>query len=537
MQKIKKTVFILFLLSLYFATTCLFACTTENVVTELQLSTNKIELLVGESASVSVVNPESGEKYAYSSSNDVVSVDKNGKITANAIGSAVVTVSGKTTRGVCVVIVGGTKPVELISLSVENQIQTINVGQVYELKYLKEPFNADEYNSIRWSSSNEEVASVTREGVLTAKKIGEAVITVRATGTEKSASFNITVTARQSLLSLIYDDVTGLVGVNDLTLTANLFSDHNDVVVEGYKSSNESVAKVNQDGEVTFVAKGNAVITYAVNCGGERLEATCKVAVIEKEGYTVIRTPEQLQAIANISGNYMLGNDIDLANACAEGGPLYYAGMGFSPLFNKKAEAFSGTFDGMGYSIKNLYINRPEAHFVALFGYINVNEGSEGVIRNLALEGGRIEGANYVASFVAYHNGSGSAVAGIKNCWTNIEIVAHGKTCGGLISYNGSLIENCYSLSKISGSGALCSISYNTGVDSALGAKSVFICKDYQGNVDALVWKDNIHGTILQAYYKTLEEMKNPALYQGWDLSVWNIQENALPVLKTANDK
>ena len=536
-MKRKLTFFMILLLTLSFAISCLSACEKDRVLSELQLNVNQVELRVGENATISVVNGQAGEKYTFYSNNECVSVDKNGKMTANSVGAACITVNGKTGFATCTVIVSNEREVELISLSVENKIQNIQVGQTYQLTCVKEPFDANAYNSIRWSSDNEEVASVTRDGLLTANKPGEANLTVTATGTQKSATFKVTVTARTSTLSLIYNDVTAIVGVNDLTLSATLFTDYSDVTVEGYNSSNTSVATVNQDGEVNFIAEGKAVISYAVTCGGERLEATCKVAVVKKDGYKVIRTPEQLQEIANNSGNYMLGNDIDLSEACAEGGSLYYAGMGFSPLFNKKAEAFSGTFDGMGYSIKNLYINRPEAHFVALFGYINVNEGSEGVICNLALEGGKIEGANYVSSFIAYHNGSGSAIAGLKNCWTNIEIVAHGKSCGGLVSYNGGMIENCYSLSKISGSGTLCSISYNTVEDSTIGANGVYVCKDYQSNVEELVKQDNIHGTILNAYYKSLDEMKNSALYQGWDTSVWNIADGYLPTLKSANER
>ncbi len=412
----------------------------------------------------------------------------------------------------------------------------MTVGQTLALEITKDPIDADGYNAIQWSSDNDYVASVDKNGVLTAKKPGQAKITVKATGTDKTAEFTLTVAARQSVLSLNYTDATGLLGTNDLTLKTSLFTDYDSVVEEGYKSSNPAVATVAEDGKVTFLAKGKTVISYAVTCGDERLEASCKVAVVEKAGYTVIRTPEQLQNIGNVSGNYMLGNDIDMLEACSEGGELYHAGAGFTPLFNEKAAAFSGTFDGMGYAIKNLTIKRTSTPFVALFSYINVNEGSEGLICNLALVGGKIEGGNYCSSFIASYNGSGSAKAGLRNCWTDIELVSWGSSCGGLVAYNGGLIENCYSLSKITGSGTLSSVSHNTVTNNAeIGVKNTYVCKDYQANVSQLVNESKVNSTIMQAAYKTLAEMQSTALYAEWNSEVWAIEEGKLPTLKTAN--
>lgn len=528
--------------SLLFAFGCLFCgCkrTEDPKVSVLELTVEQMELSVGDTDTVSVKEPQEGTTYSFSSTSAAVTVDENGVIVANEIGSAVVIVSSSSNEiGMCLVVVKDTKPVELNELTIENQPSELTVGETLSLTCAKDPIDADNYNSIRWSSDNEYVASVDKNGILTANKPGTATITVKATGTDKTAEFLLSILARPSVLTLNYDDATGVLGNDDLVIETSLFTDYDNVTVEGYTSSNPSVATVNEQGEISFVSVGKTVISYAVTCGTERLEKTCKVAVIEKEGYTVIRTPEQLQNIGNVSGNYMLGNDIDLSEACSEGGELYHAGQGFTPLFNEKASAFSGVFDGMGYSIKNLMIKRTNSAFVALFSYINVNEGTEGVICNLALEGGKIEGGNYCAAFVASYNGSGSAVAGLKNCWTDIEIVSWGQSCGGLIAYNGALIENCYSLSKISGSGTLSSISHNTLANNAsIGVKNTYICKDNQENVTQLVNADKVNATIVEAEYKTLEEMKVAALYSSWDTDVWEISDGCLPTLKTANDR
>ncbi len=504
----------------------------------LELTVTQLELSVGDIGEVSVKEPQEGVTYSFKTTSDAVTVDEHGVVEAEKIGSAVIIVSSEQASGVCLVVVKDTKPVELSELTIENATSSMTVGETVTLSCVKAPIDADNYNSIQWISDNEYVANVDKNGVLTANKPGEATITVKATGTDKTAQFTLSVSARESVLSLQYDDATGVRGQNDLTLEVSLFTDYDDVTVEGYTSSNPAVATVNDLGEVAFLSTGKTVISYAVTCGPDRLEASCKVAVVEREGYTVIRTPEQLQNIGNVSGNYMLGNDIDLYEACSEGGELYHAGQGFTPLFNEKASAFSGTFDGMGYSIKNLMMKRTNSPFVALFSYVNVNEGSEGVICNLALEGGKIEGGNYCAAFIASYNGSGSAVAGLKNCWTDIEIVSWGQSCGGLIAYNGSLIENCYSLSKITGRGTLSSVAHNTLANNAsIGVTNTYVCKDNQENVTQLVNETKLNDTIMEAAYKTLEEMQAASLYDGWDTDVWQIEDGCLPTLKTANDK
>lgn len=534
MRKNIKSSILIFVMMLL--TTIAF-CGCSKAPQSLELSKTKIELLVGESQNILVNNPDSELEYTFQATNDVITVSQDGNITANKIGASCVVVSSSIGQsGVCVVVVYDTKPVELNGLTITNNVASLNVGDSLELGYSKNPVDADNYNAIKWSSSNSEVASIDANGLLVAHKPGDVVITLTATGTNINASINLKVVARESTLSLVYDDVTGLVGVNDLKLSATLFTDYDEVTIIGYTSSNPDVATVDEEGNVKFLRTGKTIITYKVTCGPDSLEASCKVAVIEKEGYKVIRTPEQLQAIGNKSGNYMLGNDIDLLEACSEGGSLYYAGQGFMPLFNVKAQAFSGVFDGMGYSIKNLYINRNSTAFVSLFSYINVNKGSEGIIQNLALEGGKIIGGNYVSSFIGSYNGSGSEVAGLKNCWTNIEIESRGQSCGGLVAYNASLIENCYSLSKISGVGTLSSVSHNTVANSLLGVKGTFVCSDYQPDINQLVNPSKLNGTIMEAQYKTFEEMCQASLYAGWDLSVWNIVDGSLPTLKTAND-
>ncbi|KKL12757.1 hypothetical protein LCGC14_2532540 [marine sediment metagenome] len=78
---------------------------------------------------------------------------------------------------------------------------------------------------------------------------------------------------------------------------------------------------------------------------------------------TVITDVDELQAMENdLTADYELGNNI---NASATSG--WNGGEGFDPIGSSGSE-FTGSFDGKGYTINDLFINRPEETGVGLFG-------------------------------------------------------------------------------------------------------------------------------------------------------------------------
>ncbi len=86
------------------------------------------------------------------------------------------------------------------------------------------------------------------------------------------------------------------------------------------------------------------------------------------ESVTTITTAAQLASIANdLSGNYKLGNDIDLSDYGA-----------WTPIGG--STAFSGTFEGNGKTIKGLSVNTSSA-YGGLFGSVS------GTVKNLNVKG------------------------------------------------------------------------------------------------------------------------------------------------------
>ncbi len=109
-----------------------------------------------------------------------------------------------------------------------------------------------------------------------------------------------------------------------------------------------------------------------------------------------ITTCAQLDEIRNaFSSDYELKNNIDCNVA------PYNSGEGFDPLGDTTYGNFNGTFKGNGYTISNLYINRPDEDRVGLFGFTD-----GGQIKNLKVIGANITGKRYVGVIAGQTQGS-----------------------------------------------------------------------------------------------------------------------------------
>ena len=132
------------------------------------------------------------------------------------------------------------------------------------------PRNSTE--DLNWLSSDEAVATVDPSGLVTARSIGTAIITVRTpSGTNTSCTVNVIDPAFAGTgLTLDKTSLT-LKEKETATLTANVSNE-----TLRWESSNAGVATVDQTGKITAIAPGTAVIT-AIAIGDYK--ATCNVEV------------------------------------------------------------------------------------------------------------------------------------------------------------------------------------------------------------------------------------------------------------------
>lgn len=133
-----------------------------------------------------------------SSNKKIVTVSKTGKIKGIKNGNATVTASAQNTKTSIKVIVG----TKVSSVNVVKSAIALGAGTQSTIKAEVLPTDASN-KTLNYQSSNKNVASVSATGIVTAKKVGTANITVSATdGTGKKETVIVTVRAADSSVRL-----------------------------------------------------------------------------------------------------------------------------------------------------------------------------------------------------------------------------------------------------------------------------------------------------------------------------------------------
>ena len=175
-------------------------CTTtvENPVTGVTLNTNVAYILTGETYQlVATVAPSDacGDKSVTWSTSDssIATVSNNGLVTAVAAGSATVTVTTTVGSHTATCAVEVSEPVAVTSVTLDESTLDVTVGQTRQLTATVLPSDAHD-KSVTWSSSNNNIATVTSNGLVTAVSAGTANIIVTTTDGGYTAACEVTVT-------------------------------------------------------------------------------------------------------------------------------------------------------------------------------------------------------------------------------------------------------------------------------------------------------------------------------------------------------
>lgn len=120
------------------------------------------------------------------------------------------------------------------------------------------------YGILQYTSSDENVVTVTYDGYLVARGIGEATITVKLIGTELEKICKVVVKGYEGTFRF-YDDYVYLIpgGTYIMPHASDFFDPYCWECWENleWTSSNKKVATVDEDGDITAVAVGESIIT------------------------------------------------------------------------------------------------------------------------------------------------------------------------------------------------------------------------------------------------------------------------------------
>lgn len=244
----------------------------------IQLNKIEMELAIGSAETLeATLTPEGADvsKIVWLSSNDdIATVSADGEVTGVSLGEAEIYAAVGELKATCKVTV---IPAAVESMTLNHTTYEMYKEQTVQLEVITTPENTG--NEVKWSTDKYHIAGVDANGLVTALQPGEVTISASCGG--KTASCVITVLP--ILAESLSFDVTTLTVEQgkkaQITAIVNPANYDGEIV---WTSTDETVAQVNSDGEVSGVGAGKATVKAEIN----GLSATCEVTV-ESKGLNV----------------------------------------------------------------------------------------------------------------------------------------------------------------------------------------------------------------------------------------------------------
>lgn len=306
-----------------------------------------------ESAALEKMIDKLGLSYTTSDSN-ILTVDENGNLVAVTAGTADVTMTSKDgkiseTKTINVVVSPtGIEMPETFQMSMDQPDDAFTASVV--------PEDATDAK-ITYTSGDTDVLTVAEDGTITALKDGEATVTATIDGTEVKSECVVTVLPSAEKITLSSTKLTLKPDASE-QLTFTVLPENADTSHKVWYSSDESIATVDEDGNIKGVKDGTCEISLAM----ADQNATCKVTVSSKSNQS---------ASAGASGSANAGGSA-AGSASASGGssansPVASAGDAYVPF-----SIAAGTSEWFG-------IDSSDAVFWAVLDNINAYRAAVGV--------------------------------------------------------------------------------------------------------------------------------------------------------------
>jgi uncharacterized protein YjdB len=205
----------------------------------------------------------------------VARVDGKGRVTARALGTALVVASAGGMADTAEVIVG--TPTASLRISPETPVLT-SLEDTLQLTVVGSEAGTQPAGSCdpTWTSDSPSVVTVNNLGLLTAKAVGVALVTASCGSAADTAA--VTVTQLVEMVTLSAASVSVPVGGTQQLAATALDSRGNPVsgAAFSWASSSGAVASVDPTGQVTGVAAGTATVT--ASSGGKSASASVSVS-------------------------------------------------------------------------------------------------------------------------------------------------------------------------------------------------------------------------------------------------------------------
>ncbi len=274
--------------------------------------------------------------------------------------------------------------------------------------------------------------------------------------------------------------------------------------------------------ECTATRKGTASLIFKdIKCTTESTTVSVNDAgasIKIRPVYTPIYTKQDLHNIRNnLTGDYILMNDIVFTQEdFAQDGDFYLGGFGWCPIGAIVNNSFKGSFNGNGYAVYGLKLNRAYYDFCGLFGV------SQGEIENLRLIDASIDGEYGINTNVTVSSGEaqGDIDYNDKDIWTNpdgnVTVESLDKydrngvstaTVGMICGYNLGTIADCYISGSVKGNsyvgavagrntGTISGCAVNAQVDGKLTAGGICGVTGINSTVSDCVYEGSVSASV-----------------------------------------
>lgn len=252
---------------------------------------------------------------------------------------------------------------------------------------------------------------------------------------------------------------------------------------------------------------------------------------------------------SNLNNHFVLMNDLDASTT-----KNWNNGAGFDPI-GDNSNKFTGSFEGNGYTISNLFINRSASDYIGFFASV----GTAGEIGNLTLKDILVRGDDHVGGFAGDNDGTfrkcfctgyvgGDTYTGGFVGWNdnNAEITVSGSNCsvsgvgssadsiGGFSGMNEGELVDCYAsgwvigYSTIGGFSGICQTPgtidqcYSSGKVTAVANSGGFLGSSTGGTITNSYWDTETSGYASSAggTGRTTMQMMTQSTFSGWDFTL-----------------
>lgn len=268
-----------------------------------------------------------------SSDENVAIVSSYGRLTAVGVGEATITATTVSGNKASITVTVNHKTVTSIFLY--SSFATMYVGDTKKIEMISVTPYIEGYTNIKFTSTNEEVMTVSSLGEITAIKEGMATIIASSLDGKISSSLTFMVSnvgatkielQRQILISMgsVYE------------LSANVYPINTTDKTLLYNSNNPDIAIVNNQGIITPVNIGTAEIE--VSCGN--ITTTCYVTVLPQSIESISSTKQFI--VLSVGQEEELSIDISPINATFKKLFFYSSDNSIVSVVNGKVKALSG---------------------------------------------------------------------------------------------------------------------------------------------------------------------------------------------------